>query len=1841
MSFLSKIFSSESKTTVAHSLPITNAAPPAPVAEKQQSKLSNIAAFAKSKMKDFVDSRKSSKLIINPDQDNLKDQSSSLKEENANDLEPSVVHPQPNNTEPPVIPLDLKKTPTVITSTSEMGWFGKTAANLAKKIAVKDLTQPIHEYSEKLNGLTKSDHLSKFISALCPILTQKIQPKIKEGLSDPATKIPFRDSIQYLLEDQEFVRQMTHYLILKILTNFAERSAKNGNAVELEDILTLIVKDVGTTIAKIYQARQELEQLKEENKRADKRKEISQECKALLELLLPNKADDIPLVAPIKGYLYSYLEEKAIFDLVDKLFCQIMDPQKVSKTAKDQLEKLSGGSALLQFCQVSTKELAGKLPESCNEQAAFFVGQIKSSYPEFKETKNEWLKDCIQNFAGTQDVDVLQMWQFLGGYVENILVYLASQLAKSQKAEDSKTNALTLIAKKVLITGSSFFEANQEKIKARLIQIEHNNGDPADDEELLQIFKPLSLQLLKSAGLEKESQYPIPAFLQGLAAPFVEKEATKFFVKIYCNSMMFIILDEGLSDKCKPFFGLQEAKNTCHVLMEKLMPRLKTAIAEFSLTLADKSLNTINGSFSDQNQLPSYMKHSLSSLFRDLATSSDPQIQKIFETSQSYLETAVFKILVNLADANLPELVVRNGSDQKDLLANAALSFVSLLQDRLKHPKLLEDIEVWDKMPEDAPGQPKGIFGPKETKKIELKKRLQSLAKELLANSGVLIPEKVDYFSLNATLQETLVPDLLLSLYRDIMMIHPYTDQLKNDFAKDDQEKVEKIAHDFGEKLSPFIQKKLIDSAPDILDAVNKKVLSPKISTEDQGWLKGEFSTLINNNNLMNPIWKFAQNYTEKLIINILAKLASSYRQLHPETTENLLTCALLQLFSVAEGEFRPLDYDKFVEEIKKIDRTVDDNAVKSQKYKTLLESYNPQKPISLDQIKTILKNDDSRTREKEFKRLLKASQPQTIVDYNHLLAEAQLGKDVTKWFRPLVKSFLKAAGKESSKDLHLPDVMRQPIWKVLCQKVLPDLLAKMYFDSKAYAPTLESKKRTETLDGVTDLSKGVIVAIQNLSLSQLDHINELPEAKQLGSYVLNKWIAKDSKTLEFEKIWAFADRYIESLLRHMCSSLAISEMEVKHHKNALTLISTKILEESVSFFEKHPEIRKKILASPDSCTDPVLIKTMSEFTNQLLQRAGLDQENRNTPSFIKAHLVPLLKKEIPLVLLKLCSNAFTAMNMSAKLPENLDSSDVKNVESTLQRFMKDFMPTIKAGLADLSDDLAKLSLDQINDLLGTKKLDKELQPWLAEWYRSLAKSKSEALDKTVTFSQGPLNQVMIHFLANLAANNPLKATTEKHYIFSDAVVHLMLIVKKNLGGKTDKLVALIRDLDATPAETPAAISKKAEILKEFEGISRELIQIAGLDQEPKVDHYSVKKKLSSALQAAVIPNLVLYLYRDVMMIKSDAVRALDQLGSDSERAGIKAITHEIAEKIGGILQQTLKNSEAEILSQLAAFLKTDVPQQKWLKEGVAPLIQSEGALAKEALSFAKWYCESTLTQTLAILAYSYKQKHPKTHENPLTCALLQIIATAEEEFKMNSDQLISIAKANGDIKEFFRPWAKSLLKAAGKESSKDLHLPGFMQKTVWKTLSQKWIPDLLAKIYFDSKVAFASPDLKKETEFLEGANEVKDASIVIIQNVVQKQLQEMKDLPETKALALLMLDKWASEDKAEVGFEKIRAFVDSFVGSLMNHICRNLTLSQEEANNKKNILTFLSMKVLGEAIDFFGKHPEIKQHVLSSSDPLHDAALSKLMSDFTDQILKKSDFSLCLVWMLDLSKSE
>lgn len=1022
--------------------------------------------------------------------------------------------------EPLKLPVEAKKIKSVGART--LSWIINTrasiwaTASLFKSIRFWMLLgapsmQTRTQTDKTLDQLSGSIHLSKAIHALSPKVAAWLQGKLID--------LKLNESLNAFLKDehctlQTFVDVLLPTIYVNIAKNVKESfevDKAEQRVVSLADVAAFICEIVDRHLPYIDQRLDIIEKTEEGEKRNRVICHVfSRVIDEFLTIALPNGVNELPIVkVPVfSQHFWKVIQKQVLPILFYEVYRQLATP--IFENRREILLQKPGGESLVSLAHMAGEQASEILPVFLADASTEIkhndvvvthqspllaaIGNnfsaLLSGSDLLKNWLSRWFIKELVGFGKSDNADLKKLWMLLGSYLEPILIHIFINMSEIKVSLEEITgripDVMGIILIRLLSVCSKFFNANDQKIQARIRQLQLSGQDPKEDPVVLSFFKPLAEDLLCLMGLFDPQELPLPDFIKETVVLQLKEMAPSFLLRQYFAVTNSTIDDQSTRKKLRSL--LFDPKN---LEDPKVAVKVITAIHQQKDTFAGNLFNEFYYKLwqeSGTERIAETFEEICSVLASELVNSvmqhfgvSDQNVLKIESNIfmknvdikvKTFVETAFLEIFVHIMET----VEEKELPDQKDhpkclVAINAILQVNSIVEKRLHGlKKELTKIALHHTVGSNAYNQ-------------EVHKLFEDLAADLHDFFGVNpfkhlpLEEFPAGESLKGILWESVkksvLPDLAHKMYLEVV---DWQIQLQNSY--DELEKSYHTSHAkwackvLAQYVTDFIRHFLENSDKEVasllFDALKtyfKESKDPsaisvsKALEEIQSYaeliLKQNVAAIITNNDPhFAAFWPSLTRYSEAVIAKFFAEFSKTIREIELENPDFTVDIAIQLLKDIT---------DHFAVVTKMTEESGFDQSFRvplSDMLSAFGESLHDGIPLN-------------------------PSDPESLKDLIRLQG----------CFIPLAAKLLKLANL-AVKDFPIPSAVRQPIGELIVNKIFPLVLLRAY--QKAFEPQVRNVLMLNFIQTLYAALNGIPSEKRE---NELEEVSSHPNPKQKHLY--------------------------------------------------------------------------------------------------------------------------------------------------------------------------------------------------------------------------------------------------------------------------------------------------------------------------------------------------------------------------------------------------------------------------------------------------------------------------------------------------------------------------------------------------------------------------------------------------------------------------------------------------------------------------------------------------------------------------------------------------------------------
>lgn len=612
----------------------------------------------------------------------------------------------------------------------------------------------------------------------------------------------------------------------------------------------------------------------------------------------------------------------------------------------------------------------------------------------------------------------------------------------------------------------SFSNQHLVEIRRHFLDLHAKGIDPENDQEFVNHFLPLCEELTKTL-VSDEDGIPLPKMLRELVAKYFKEEVPKYLAKQFRECMA-------------PLASLEMNKKKLETMLQDAEggTRAAAVFEKFSGLLADKISGAIENKAFDEIEKRTGLNLKLFSM------------PALINVRDAYVKQVIKAYIIEMMVHYL-EGVDTNGAPFHAAPLNLFLErLVKVLQ---KHLKV----------------DPKPFFAAasledSNKRKLALREAFLPLAQDLQAlfrqpgaadqtNPLVTLPFANligDLWQKNV--EQEILPDVLGELFLDVTSLSRQKIQMQQQIAADFEtthipESCRIIAHWVADFLPPFLSRDREQVTSILYKAIADEIGEHGTATAadvtaflqengeafKQRICEDLFSFFPPDGEIAKIGGPITEEYVETLLLKTFQGVAARIKQKETgtESQKDFLLNLAIRMMSIVRNHFKTLRSTAVAEGV----------AVTDLPHEAFVNAFGgklhrgvPRSPVAMEANKVVqqcLKN-----LQRERKRLetlrdpaLKKACEETIKRERHKLAEAKkiLNKERLPYFAEFSKQLLDIAGIKGPEDLPFPSPLREQLWKLANQELLPLVF------SELFESVLQPKTRmTLTLAGLNLLNE-------------------------------------------------------------------------------------------------------------------------------------------------------------------------------------------------------------------------------------------------------------------------------------------------------------------------------------------------------------------------------------------------------------------------------------------------------------------------------------------------------------------------------------------------------------------------------------------------------------------------------------------------------------------------------------------------------------------------------------------------------------------------------------------------
>ncbi len=657
----------------------------------------------------------------------------------------------------------------------------------------------IKQMDRVIEELSGQPQLAKIIHATAPLVARLLQQQL--------IKLNLYEGLNlFLKEEHTSLTGLVDFLMSKMYSNIA-RSIKNSSIETYEgakqnvtfvDVVSCLIKVVNAHLPHIRVCVESVEKITDPQKREKKLCELfTHLVDDFLLLALPQGEKELPIadLGFISQKFWGKIKTRLLPLIFLDVYKQLARPLKCE--AKPSLLARQGGESLVSLAELLGEKAGEVLPTLCvsDNSSVFsssFMGMVTESFTSslrISEAVKHWLRDWIRGeisaLGQSTNSDIKNMWMFFGAYLEPVLIHIFYHMsgmpASPTPFKGVTPDALGIMTMRVLTVCSSFFNASHTAIEERIAALKSAKKDFLNDQILLNLFLPLTEDLIHMMGLERPECWPLPDFLKDVAHKHLKEKLPRFLLKQYLAMTNSQVSDKETREKLRSIVfdsrNLEDPAITTKVvtaLHQKGVSGSTSLFTEFYQALWHSS-GTENIAKALEAMCAAVANDSVNAAMRHFGINSQPILNvnsnrfmsQATQYSKKWVESTLLGILVNVLESvDNKTQFNETGHAKQFLLLNVIQGLVGIFDRGLAH--------VTDKI-KNIPYHP---IKEQRLYSQEIRNVFAPLADELHALSGInplnLLPldglpsaENVKEMLWTAV-RMTVLPDFLATIYSEI-----------------------------------------------------------------------------------------------------------------------------------------------------------------------------------------------------------------------------------------------------------------------------------------------------------------------------------------------------------------------------------------------------------------------------------------------------------------------------------------------------------------------------------------------------------------------------------------------------------------------------------------------------------------------------------------------------------------------------------------------------------------------------------------------------------------------------------------------------------------------------------------------------------------------------------------------------------------------------------------------------------------------------------------------------------------------------------------------------------------
>lgn len=928
--------------------------------------------------------------------------------------------------------------------------------NVRKALIGKtDFNEVIKNKRNELIILEGNSNLSDAIEAFSPKAAQLVQEELAGNINNEKgeSEARFPGFSTWLIKENDYFQSIIKSIFYKVVLNFAKDTKLKlvDNKEEFKgEISTEFVKEL------IKLAFDEFDKIEEEFLRIDlleseeEKKEqfyklLAPAVEKFLKIALPNGKADLELAdgvfnIPCKG-VSSAVWEVITKELVPEILLQsIRLVKKPPHHTNEDLEILDrpGGAVLKRIAKFIGEQCNNVAPELISEKSLSISEGVVETLIDDKSkhsSLSSWLALRIAEFASSDDPVVKKIWTYSASNIESIFLHAFASMGK-----DAEGNLLPDIGKKGLTLIENFFTENKEKLQTEFASSMSMSLKEREKYQA-EFFKPLVKEILEKCNLQDNPLVSLvkdalfPEILRQIYQDMTEFNSDQGEYKKRLVNKLFDPVSYANQNRANSTKEFSESLENAEIALKKAHENsgINTTVENLATAcgiLSEDIIKVVRDFAEEDQELLADLVNK--SVFEDYTLSPEElrefgegihvfmqgetvDLNNSWNYIKKILETTLFKVLTTVAEkTDVSGEENRNINKNEMLASNAIHRILSILSSRI--PVIDRELKAIEESEENQ-----------KEKKLKIYKLFEPLAIEFLGLAGDHVEEvfPVPNFlkdSLKKKLETLFLPAIFYQVYTDLNSLRyeipAEKETLKNIFSSEAPNHAINVIEDYINKFIPYYLETNPEKVTEIFERVGGKYFN--ILNSEQ---KASLKNLLNKNiktlgldpavkDMSDAISEYSKGMMSRILRGLFENIASKENETneHGEKNNFLLTTAIA-LIKVSGGYFR---------RINKIPPDERNYPAYVVPHKVMLKGF-----FDANELHDALKMDNDPNATEEDKRKQR----------------------LNSFFIPFVQNLLEISGFNDPKDFPVPSPMKEEMWKVFKETILPETMLNIFED--------------------------------------------------------------------------------------------------------------------------------------------------------------------------------------------------------------------------------------------------------------------------------------------------------------------------------------------------------------------------------------------------------------------------------------------------------------------------------------------------------------------------------------------------------------------------------------------------------------------------------------------------------------------------------------------------------------------------------------------------------------------------------------------------------------------------